>query len=154
MKVDVLSMSIAERYEPNVPTLAIRIFSTPYFAQAPREELFHRDKFVDVFEYTFDDVGYGELRDKCFMGKFRYHQGKMLGPISARKIVADFESKIHEIDALMIHCYAGTSRSPAVALALNQLFNLRQRDLWSCFNETYNQYVYDTIVQAGESLRR
>ncbi|MEK6926867.1 MAG: hypothetical protein AABX11_00395 [Nanoarchaeota archaeon] len=48
MQIDVVSMSMAERFNPKVPTLAIRIFSTPNFRRAPRRELDYRDKFTHV----------------------------------------------------------------------------------------------------------
>jgi len=44
----------------------------------------------------------------------------------AKTILTDFEESWNGCEDLLIHCSAGTSRSPSVAIALNEIFDLGQ----------------------------
>ena len=69
----------------------------------------------------------------------------------ADSLVGDFAGELSNIEALMVSCTLGKNRSPAVAMALNDVFSLGHdtgslRQIYS----NYNNDVYQSILEAGE----
>lgn len=139
MDVHILGFMEAINFEPVKRTYAIRIQDG---SRKDRLKLKDSPLYRQIAEYIFDDV---EQPD-----------GKKL-PISqsiADKLVRDFALQRSEVDALLVHCGLGRNRSPAVAIALNEIFFLGQdtQGLKSQYSE-FNQLVYNEILAAGRRLR-
>lgn len=126
-------------YNPSDRTAMIRIFETDKTEMIP---LVYKEKFDNVFEYFFDDI------DKESWGDYRGINNEI-----AKQIIKDFATIKDKIDTLIVHCRAGVSRSPAVALALNDIFELNCLDVkdfinMGCFS-SHNRYVYKTMMKSA-----
>jgi len=135
----------AGTYHPVVPTLAFQIFdSYPRSAKTvlPNSPLF------TVCSYTFDDIDLDQLLEhypKTDMDQLaRKHV--LFDQVIAQKILADFAMKRADTLDLLIHCTLGASRSPAVAVALNEIFGLGQIDLKERY-PAYNHFVYRLLKE-------
>lgn len=64
------------------------------------------------------------------------------------KEILSFAKKIkNNVDAIVVHCEAGISRSPAVGLALAQLLDAKNQDRIEYRFPLYNRHVYNTILK-------
>src|SRR3989344_221992 len=78
------------------------------------------------------------------------------GPVTitediADSIVRDFAKHKDNVEALLVHCTRGRNRSPAVAIALNEVFSLgdNSNELKKEFH-AYNKHVYKLVFEAGQ----
>lgn len=125
---------------PAKPTYAIRIWSN--FDDSLFRGMFPlrgSANYKSVREYTFDAVSDQEKR--------------LLTPEIARQIITDFGEGRSECGELLVHCSKGESRSPAVAIALNEIFSLGEdmEKLKNVYSEA-NWRVYETILKEAEKL--
>lgn len=77
-----------------------------------------------------------------------YPEVRLMKEEDAKKIKEFVEELIKndEIEELIVHCYAGASRSPAVAAALSKIYNDDDQEY---FEEcTPNMHVYNMILDA------
>jgi len=138
--VIVLNRDRAPHFVPELSTAVISIH-TP----GDNSPNFPRDVFERVLELEFSDVNRSQYmkhhenlpahRMVCFKKK------------DADKIL-DFvnDCLTHDIEGFLVHCDAGISRSPAVALAIREIYMLK-RDIprrWDLYNKT----VYYEIMMA------
>jgi len=144
MKAYILDYITALRFKPTEPTLAIRIFDPSARPDKQpskdwmRDELecwdngptapFDKSQYAAVHQYTFSDVD-TEHPDKI-MAAYALHYALenphlVISKDIANKIIHDFNQAYQKVDTVMLHCNMGVYRSPAVALALEKLFNLR-----------------------------
>jgi predicted protein tyrosine phosphatase len=153
MKITVLSLKEVRTYRPTEPSCLIRIFGN--------EESYHEESkiegsFLNSAVYFFDDV---DLYLEANYGK--EHLRKMIQSDNpqlfhkslALKIISEFDTwnRPPSLEELVVHCYVGAGRSPAVAMALNEIFQLgwQTQDLIKRYPE-YNQYVFEVMVRAGQ----
>ena len=113
-------------YLPNKLTYAIRIRSSnippKYFLP-----LAASPNYLPPREYLFDDI------DCPRPGKI------LLNKDLAREIILDYNNLRGNSQDLLVHCQRGQNRSPAIALALNKIFNLGEDS-----NELIEKYRYGT----------
>ena len=137
MDLHIMSLSEAVGHQPVKPTYAIRIHSSfsDYKPELQKSHFYQR-----IAEYIFDD------NDAFYQA----------GPVTiteniANALVRDFAESKNGVEALLVHCSRGKNRSPAVAIALNEIFNLghNSEELKSRFNES-NWAVYKAILEAGQ----
>jgi predicted protein tyrosine phosphatase len=140
--IKILSMRDAVTFRPKQDTLMIRIFNTLSGGNNPHLE--HEDYFRQIFEYYFDDilpkdVGFG---------------GELFSDEDAREIIGDFNSIKSNINHLVVHCYAGVSRSSAVAASLNHIFDLgiSENEYLSPYRHFPNMYIYNTMVSNAQEM--
>ncbi len=156
----------ARSFTPVEPTVAIRVFD-PGTVKTPQTKdgewrngpkaPFPSERYVGVWEYTFDDVlydGYPEDYRAELMANPRYH------PFTANMaddIIRRFLHVRGDIKALLIHCHAGVSRSVAIANALDEMFELNAR--WCGGSARFknradgyvgNDFVYRLVCEAAE----
>lgn len=113
MQIHIFGADEAIKHNPIVPTYAIRIWNTHRFMRsAGRGPLIDSNNYLKIYPYEFDDIDYPEPNKKCFDDDI------------AQKMLSDFQQGFTGCEALLVHCTLGQNRSPAVALALNQIFNL------------------------------
>jgi predicted protein tyrosine phosphatase len=144
MDLHILSWSEAEKFVPTEPTFAIRIFSS---WDAERPCLVKSHLYVWIREYVFDDNN----------GIFRVWPVDISEEISSR-IVADFAVFRDRVAALLVHCSRGINRSPAVAVALNEIFDLGHDSplLKRTYSppEKWNITVYNSLIEAWRRYRK
>lgn len=140
--MDLLIMNLidAVQYEPKNKTYAIRIQSgLGHF----NFELQNSGLYT-VVEYTFDDDWPG------FFGKIGSNSITFNEEI-AHRIIADFKCQGLEHDTLLVHCSRGINRSPAVGIALNDIFELGHdtEGLKKKYPEA-NWFIYNTLIKAAK----
>jgi len=153
MLITVLSLKEVKTYRPTQLSYLIRIFGN--------EESYHEDPkiegyFLNHAVYFFDDV---DLYLESNYGKehlrqiIRSEHPQLFHKRLALKIISEFDTRNRQssFDELVVHCYLGAGRSPAVAMALNEIFQLgyQIQDLINRYPE-YNQYVFEVMVQTGQ----
>ena len=172
MKLYILNYLKALSFEPTEPTIAIRIFDPnarrypdlnshetkkyPILGQWDNcpEAPFDNSKYTSVHCYTFNDT----IRDIKDIDNWPEKIRKnMINSQMAMKIINEFEKNYLKAEALMVHCYAGISRSVAVACALSQIFSidfqpvgLRAQKIFEDENYNGNKIVFDTIMKASK----
>lgn len=155
VSLEILSAEDALNFIPKSPTAAIRIFSKDNMMNKYYRPL--RSPFYKaIFEYTFDDLVHLSPKDMDKLSgstededlEFAFYSNDL-----AKRVVSDFLSVRNEIDCLMVHCRMGSSRSPAIAMALNEIFKLgndpnQLRVQYPKFNET----IYQMTLNAGKEI--
>ncbi len=142
--MDLLIMSYWEaiEYLPEKPTYALRIFPS-WGKEYNKKSLKDSPFYLFVVEYTFDDLGPSDSikeRDVLF--------NKNL----AEMIINDLDKNKLGIENLLIHCNLGKNRSPAVGIALNEIFNLgHDTNLLKQKYPGSNKYIYKILKEVGES---
>lgn len=111
MKVQVFNSKASETFKPEPKSIIIRITSNAEFAIMQ-----HRDLFQDVLELRFDDISDTHPKEDSMlygaMTTDHYQQ------------IKSFMQKNIDSFQLSVHCDAGQSRSPAVAISvLDYLLN-------------------------------
>jgi len=136
MDLHILSLRAALDFKPAKPTYAIQIYSS---FSSVRSKL-SVESYTHIAQYVFDD------NDERFTA----------GPVTittdiADSIVREFAEWKDRVEALLVQCSRGENRSPAVAMALNELFNLGHDSakLKGQFN-VYNDFVYRAVLLAGQ----
>ena len=142
MDLHILSSFKAEKFMPSKPTYALRIFSSnhPSLPIPEKPKLQASNHYIGIGEYTFDD---NEWR-------------AVVGPVSITEEIADsivqtIEQFRHRMEALIVHCGRGINRSPAVAIALNDIFHFgHDSDALKKNFPQFNKDVYRAIKSAWE----
>ena len=128
----------AIEYVPTNPTYAIRINAKSY--GGPEVEL-KKSGLYTIVNYSFDDIE-----------PFFAREGQELFDEDiARRMLAEFREKGEDKETLMVHCSRGKNRSPAVGIALNEIFNLgyNTKELKDKYPES-NWYIYRTLIKAAK----
>lgn len=155
MKFHVLPYTLARCFIPEEPTLAIRIFDpgcTASEGNNNRQKLVESPFWVAELHYTFADFDpyqYSGFPPEIAEGVRREYQKKnmLLTPLGAKRIIADFQKHKDRASAVLIHCNAGLSRSPTVALFLCHKFNITPE--WVGTRDHYMKNVAEKM-QRGE----
>lgn len=123
-------------FKPVNRTYAIRIFSNAH-KDEPKRDLIESPLYVKITRYYLDDI--------------TSEQESLQG--LALKILQDFQSHKDNCDSLLVHCIFGKSRSPAVGIALNEIFKLGNdtRSLKEQYPQ-YNQYIYNMLKSVEKEL--
>jgi predicted protein tyrosine phosphatase len=143
MELIITGLSRAMLYEPSKPTLAIRIFSSYNGFSDPDLQKSELYKFTG--KYLFDDIWPGFAGSKSSV---------MINEDIATKILTDFNNNYKNCESVLVHCSRGKNRSPAVAIALNQIFKLgyNMDELRKKYSES-NWYVADMIIDTARKLK-
>ena len=130
-------------YLPTNPTYAIRIESppNPKFDSKPFSLRYplQKSNLYTIVEYYFDD------RTPDF------GSGKLFDQEIAQRILTDFKDRGLDKETLLVHCARGRNRSPAVGIALNEIFNLGYvtKELKQKYPEA-TWYVYRTLLDVAK----
>ncbi len=135
MEIVIKTLFDVIKYEPLNPTYVIRIFSPGKYTKpiSERAQLIESPNYKKQFIYFFNDEIFN-ISDET----------------NARKLIADFSRNKDGIESLLVHCVLGQNRSPAVAIALNDIFNLGndRRELMRLYPK-FNQSIYRRMVEIG-----
>ncbi len=136
-----MSLGGALEYSPDRSTYAIRIF---FSSLTDRQPLMDSPFFKQIAEYVFDDND---------VYPFWFEQGSVwFDDDIAERMIGDFIQHKEGVEALLVHCSLGESRSPAVAMALNEIFELgHDVDFLKSEYEKYNRHVYETMMRVAAS---
>jgi hypothetical protein len=143
MIIHTVDAKVMADYSPPENSLLMRIFGQARHPRTEYPELLYPGKWANVLEYTFDDTTPHYVKQ---IPEDERKKVKLFDARDAEQIINDFNSWKDKIEQLVIHCWAGESRSPAVANALNNIFNL-QCDLPS--NTMFNGYIYYTMIETA-----
>ena len=140
MEIYVLDIEMARKRIPEKPELLIGILNSKPPLNVPAEVI-PSSLRLDYLTYVFDDI------DE------RYEDYVLIDEKIAREILTDFSEYKDRIESLAIHCQAGLGRSPAVASALNDVFDLgSQEDYFELYKDTINRIVYMAICRKAFEL--
>ncbi len=111
------------------------------------------NKYSNHILRGFDDVNYGNFVD--FLESEGHPSGRytLFDENMAKKILDDFEEVKNKVDNIMIHCMAGKNRSPAVGIAMNNIYGWGIKGLEEKF-PLYRKYVYDVMMKEGRKVRK
>jgi len=140
-----MSSSDAAAYQPDKPACVIRIFSAYQRGDSFWEEPLAKSEFYKSIEtYYFDDIWPGIGSQKEIL----------LDDDLASRIINNFAKNKNGCETLIVHCSRGINRSPAVAIALNEIFGLghKSSELKKKYDES-NWYVYNKLIEAGKKYQ-
>ena len=131
MKFEVLSRSEAKAFICDIPWACISIADHP--DDMPRLNKVQR---VDLLQLGFADA------DE------KYYDDDILFTEEHAASILDFIDKVWDkVELIMVHCYAGQCRSPAVAAAINKIKFGNDEKYFK--NHLPNMLVYRTILNVA-----
>jgi predicted protein tyrosine phosphatase len=150
MEIKVLSWSMAEEFNPQVPTLAMRIMGTS--AQDKRYfPLRSSPLYVAVFEYRFDDLKSSELEPDDWLDVYAGRR-ILFDEKIARQMINHFMRFRDRVNGLMIQCYGGIGRSAGTASGLNEAFELGANPMeWETAKT--NWMVKQVLIATAERMK-
>jgi len=105
-KVMILSHTRAAMFQADSkdkPIYLIRLFNSDCLALVPYAELKYPEQFKIIRSYVFDDIS--QFTDDNELVSFNDEM--------AESIITDFDNDGKDCQMLLVHCWAGKSRSPA-----------------------------------------
>jgi hypothetical protein len=178
MNLEILSFEEAMKYVPPENSYGIRILDSSRRTYAPK--LKQEKKWIDIKEYYFDDVWpkswkeYSWIKEeewekllsvegkdypkmnleslKSFYESRGHIQGRsiLFDEDLAKKILNDFENVQDKTENVMVHCTFGKNRSPAMGIAMNEIYGWGNEGLKEKFPH-YRRYIYDVMVGASKT---
>lgn len=145
--MDLLIMSLCDalRYEPLNKTYAMRISSE--YSHDHLWSLKYSENWLSIASYVFDDVWPG-------MPGGIWPRATIFDKDLAQKILSEFKGFLPQIETLLVHCSRGKNRSPAVGIALNEIFDLGyDSDELKQKYPGYNYFVYDTLIETAKEQK-
>ena len=137
-----MGMNEATDYIPTKPTYALRIFSSFVPNMVDDFPLTDSRNYTAIKAYIFDD------------NDSSYEAGPAwINPRIARDMIIDFQTHKKDIETLLIHCTHGKNRSPAIAMAFNDIFGfgysiLKLMEKYAAFNK----HTYKTLLDTARGL--
>ena len=141
----------AIQYTPKVPTLVIRILDSYPESDNSSSLKLQDSSFFRTLGYVFDDQDVDRLLEHYpdYDLEKLAKKNVLFNNELAKKILSDFEKLRNGCLDLLVHCTLGGSRSPAVAIALNEIFDLgHDSDELKKRYSAYNQFVYRLLIEA------
>lgn len=137
MKVIVVPFSLVAAQDLTKPTIVIRALDS---GKEPFPLPAHGN-YVTVVAEVFDDITEARPNRVLF------------GPEQARRIIAGVGAYRNAAEQLLVHCTMGASRSPAVATALDRIYQLGHQDrLESAYVRSMNKHVHATMLAAAREM--
>jgi len=137
MDLHILGLFEAIKFQPTKPTYAIRLVSGKNYPEE-RKPLFDSPFYQGIRFYQFDDITPSVGRGILFT------EGMAQG------ILDDFIAQRLSVDALLVNCFHGENRSPAVGMALNEIYGLgHDMDALKKQYTEANWYVYETLKKVA-----
>ena len=176
MKIWVENYNEARLFVPTEPTIAIRVFDpgarTSKLAKAWEDypdDLWDNcpqapwasEKYLATFGYTFSDIDMDQPYPEELKSRIR-KESKLFTANMAEDLLGKFVKVYKQASSLLVHCNAGASRSPAIAVALVDIFKLlpewqgRAKKLEGrVAGQDYigNEFVYRLCCEAATRLK-
>lgn len=139
-EITVLSRSDAEKFECDRPWAAISVFDR--LNGIPK---INGVKRMDMIRLSFSDADkVGDVEPAYGM---KVEQKNLFCKTQAKQILDFVEKNKDKIEVLMVHCLAGSCRSPAIAAAISKIYT--GDDAWYFKAKTPNRLVYRTILEVA-----
>ncbi len=150
-QLDVLDCARAGEFKPSVPSVAIILLSGIREDNNTYPAVLSR-KFVEVFEYKFDNLYPIDERDMRLLGRGGDFPIIFNAEI-AGKMLFDFTGVRDKVSGLMVHCWDGRNRAPAVAIAYNDVFSFGyDREELMMKHPAYNSYICQTLIDTAGKI--
>ena len=115
---------------------------------------FNSPDFERVAGKSWEELSreYPRMTEKSFLSYLE--NGCSFGRITlfdknkAIKILEDYDNIKKDVDSVMIHCNRGENRSPAVGIAMNEIYGWGIEGLKEKF-PNYRKFVYDILKRVG-----
>jgi len=146
MQIKIMGYERAIRYKPKVITLAMRIFDPDGCLNSPTVRL-NDSVMYRICGYTFSDIDPDE-----FLRNYpdRVLPNNLFNEGIALQILDDFRRLRDGCSELLVHCTLGAVRSPAVAIALNDIFELgNDSEEMRNKHKKYNRYIYSVLMNVA-----
>ena len=144
--------ALIPRFLPSVPTLVMRIYDSYPGSHNTADVELRESNLLTVCEYTFDDQDVDTLvqhypeTDLTSLAE----RHVLFTPDIAKTIIDDFREHYLLDGDVLVHCTLCVSRSPAVVMGLNDVFNLGwSTDKMMKKKASYNKMVYRMIRKVG-----
>ncbi len=79
------------------------------------------------------------------------NKGRLFDEYLARDILKNFEKFGKEAEGVLIHCTKGKTLSPAIAIAMNEIYGWKIKGLKEKFPH-YRRFVYGIMMDASKNL--
>jgi len=147
-----MGLEEARGHSPQRRTYLIRIKGGNPVTNASFGQL-KESKLYVPHEYIFDDLDNPNYDDEEEEGCGEDYI--LFKPQIAKRILLDFRRESGGCKELLVHCFNGEGRSPAVGLGLNNLFDLGEdSELFSARYPKLNKLVYSIMLRTGYELRK
>lgn len=135
-KIQIFSMSVAKQFTCDEPWAAISIVTEPVWPKL------NKCQQQGLLQLSFADAD-------CLTTEMlaQYPHLKLFNVSQANQILDFVQKYWDKIETLMIHCYAGSSRSPAVGAAIAKIYY--QDDMQFFKQYSPNMLVYRTILETA-----
>jgi len=157
MEIIICSFWAATNFQPTKPTLAFRVYDAyPSSINSKGKNLLKEsDLYTNIKEYILDDTdtdtileSYPELNTPENWVEWKKEEPIIKGVTST--ILRDFKKCYQQAECFLIHCTIGVSRSPAVAIALNEIFDLGEdSDFLKKKHPCYNKFIYRMLKETA-----
>lgn len=159
MKIEIFDAIYAAKWHrPKEPSIMIRLFSSKsyledcmhYSFEKVYPDLDYERDYLKVLKYEFDDYDLEEWEDIDEIKKDPLLKKIILfDEEKAKKIIKDFSECRKDASSLIVHCLMGERRSPAVGMALNEIFELGA-EIDEMKYPRFNRYVYRTMLRLAK----
>lgn len=100
---------------------------------------------VDMLQICFDDIDNRDMQRDSFDKINKKYDFNLFSESHARNILNFVEKNIENIELIVVHCFAGVSRSVACASALSKILNNNDDKIFK--SGCPNMKVYTTILE-------
>jgi hypothetical protein len=145
MNILIMSYREALQHFPEQATYAIRIGSSYRVRdRMPFDSLRNSPLYRVVNEYFFDYANPREVNPGIILFNTEI----------AEKMLKDFIGGRKKCKELMVHCSYGLNRSPAVAMAFNEIFNLGEDTFrLSKLYPEFDNFVFNSLIENASRLK-
>lgn len=154
LRLIVSDCTFAQRYKPNDITGVIRIYGNEALRGYDYPPLKPSSLFTGTLSYTFDDIGWLTPHEMDTLDSQYPEEYVFFSVLRATRLIRDVHQLCPSIDTLLIHSRYGSSRSPAVAMGLNDVLDLGYDTAQLAEQMSgYNTTIYEQMLRAGTLLR-
>ncbi len=118
----------------------------------------HSPDFKKIFKTSWEEIKKSspKITEESLIS-FLESQGQtwdrhiLFNEAHAKKILNDYEEFGKNADNVLIHCYYGKNRSPAIGIAMNEIYGWKLKGLKKEF-PNHRKYIYHTLKEATNLL--
>jgi hypothetical protein len=145
--IHVLDVVSAKNFIPDKKTIVIRCMSSKRCRAWESESYgtLNKELYVGLLSLVFDDLTPMTVsKDRETYGKF-----VLFGKKHSNNICRFLDRQKGNFEDIMVHCYAGLSRSTAVGAAIGGYFSLEYNpEILERHSSGINSHVYNTLLQS------
>jgi len=177
MNLEILSLEEALNYVPLNKTYMLRILNEFGHSFIPSLK---GENFIEERRYYFDDLwpknwkeyswvknedwnkmleierkNYPKMTKESLIDYYEsrghpYRGCTLFDPKKAKKILSDFDKFKNEVDTIVVHCIRGKNRSPAIGIAMNEIYGWEIEGLKKKF-PNYRRFIYEIMIDVSKT---